>query len=63
MTFQHLARLNVNSGHILAINGVDMRRIMLRLLDNTGIFETSCFWPLILYHEIVKNQLLSEIYF
>ena len=35
MTFQYLACLNINGGHIFAVKGVDVRRVVLRLLKNT----------------------------
>ena len=35
MAFQHLACLNINGGHIFAVKGVDVRRVVLRLLKNT----------------------------
>ena len=32
MPLQHLACLNINGGHIFTVKGMDMRRVMLRLL-------------------------------
>ena len=47
MTFEHLARLDVNGGHILTVKGMDVRRIMLRLLEvhtNNDPVESGQYW-------------------